>query len=253
MLGPVSDPRLKLYVQPGSHPWAAVEAALALKGINYDRVDLLPLSQMLIGPLRYGGITVPGVRLGGERVLGSRAIMRRLDLMAPEPALLPPPGTAAREEVLEAERWGDEVFQAMPRRIINVAFRRRPGAMESYADDAHLPLPTGLMRPTLPLMSRLLVLRNRASDEGARADLLALPGQLERIDGWIAGGVLGGEQPNAADLQIGGTIRLLLSVRDLAPLIESRPSGALVRYFPPMSGRVEAGVLPAAWITAASG
>ena len=44
----------KLYVLPGSHPCAAVEVALRMKSIDFERVDLLPLSQMLIGPLRYG-------------------------------------------------------------------------------------------------------------------------------------------------------------------------------------------------------
>ena len=39
--------RPKLYVLPGSHPCAAVEAALKLKSIDYDRVDLLPMSQLL--------------------------------------------------------------------------------------------------------------------------------------------------------------------------------------------------------------
>ena len=54
-----------------------------------------------------------------------------------------------------------------------------------------------------------MALKNKARDESARADLAALPGQLDRIDAWIADGLLGGEQPNAADLQIGSTIRLL--------------------------------------------
>ena len=34
----------KLYVVPGSHPCAAVEAALELKGIAFDRVELLPVA-----------------------------------------------------------------------------------------------------------------------------------------------------------------------------------------------------------------
>src|SRR5438874_637246 len=34
--------KLKLYVIPGSHPCVAVEGALKLKGLDYDRVDLLP-------------------------------------------------------------------------------------------------------------------------------------------------------------------------------------------------------------------
>jgi glutathione S-transferase len=251
MLGAVT-PRPRLYVLPASHPCAAVEAAMALKGIGYDRVDLLPMSQMVIGPLRYGGTTVPGMRLGGERLVGSRAIMRRLDALAAEPALLPEPGSPARTRVLEAERWGDEVLQSVPRRIIDVAFLRRPSAMESYAGDAKLPLPVSVMRPALPLTARLMAVKNKAADGPARADLAALPDQLDRVDGWIADGLLGGEQPNAADLQIGSTIRLLLSIGDVRPLIEGRPAAALARYFPPLAGEVEAGVLPAEWIPAAA-
>ncbi len=114
LAGTMATARPKLYVQPASHPCAAVEAALALKSIAYDRVDLLPMSQLLVGPLRYGGKTVPGMRIGGERVAGSRAIMRRLDELAPEPPLLPPPGDPTYARVLETERWGDEVLQACP-------------------------------------------------------------------------------------------------------------------------------------------
>ena len=243
----------KLYVTPGSHPCAAVEAALKLKAIDYDRVDLLPLSQIVVGPLRYGGNTVPGMRLEGERLVGSREIMRRLDALAPEPPLLPAVGSPSYAEVLEAERWGDEVLQGVPRRIIDVAFLRRPSAMESYAGGAKLPLPVGLMRPALPLTARLMAIKNKARDDAARADLAALPGQLDRIDRWIADGLLGGEQPNAADLQIGSTLRLLLSIGDVRPLIEGRPAGKLSQYFPPIVGEIPPGVLPAEWLPPAAG
>jgi glutathione S-transferase len=245
-----------LYGLPGSHPVAAVEVALRLKSIDYRRVDLLPMSQILIGPLRYGGRTVPGLRIAGERLVGSRAIMRRLDALAPEPALLPPVGDPAHAEVLEAERWGEEVLQSVPRRIVDVAFLRRPGAMESYAANAKLPLPRPLMRPALPLTARLMALKNGARDDAARADLQALPGLLDRVDAWIADGLLGGDQPNAADLQIGSTIRLLTTIGDVRPLIESppaRPAAGLTRYFPPMVGEVPPGVLPAEWLPAPAG
>jgi glutathione S-transferase len=225
-----------------------VEAALRLKSIDYDRVDLLPMSQLIVGPLRYGGATVPGMRADGERLVGSRTIMRRLDELVPEPPLLPAPGDPAYARVLEAERWGDEVLQGVPRRILDVGFLRRPSAIESYAGDAKLPLPRPLLRPALPLTARMMALKNRANDEAARADLAALPGQLDRIDAWIAESLLGGERPNAADLQIGSTIRLLMSIADLRPLIASRPSGRLASYFPPLSGEIPAGVLPAEWL-----
>jgi glutathione S-transferase len=152
--------------------------------------------------------------------------------------------------VLEAERWGDEVFQSVPRRIIDVAFLRAPAAMESYAADAKLPLPVGLLRPALPLTARLMARWNKASDENARADVRALPGQLDRIEDWIAEGVLGQERPNAADLQIGSTIRLLQTIADVRPLIAGRSAAQLTGYFPPMAGEIEAGVLPAEWLPA---
>ncbi|MCW3033743.1 MAG: hypothetical protein QOK19_2167 [Solirubrobacteraceae bacterium] len=241
----------KLYVLPGSHPCAAIEAALALKSIDYQRVDLLPLAQVLAGPLLYGGRTVPGMRIGRERIVGSRPIMRRLDALVPDPPLLPAPGEPDHGRVLEAERWGDEVLQAVPRRLIDAAFLRVPAAMESYAGDAKLPLPRAMLRPALPLTAKLMAIKNGARDESAQADLAALPGQLEQIDGWIAEGLLGGERPNAADLQIGSTIRLLLSIGDVRPLIEGRPCERLAGYFPPMTGEVPAGVLPAEWLARA--
>jgi glutathione S-transferase len=238
--------KITLYVLPASHPCVAVEAALKLKSIPFDRVDLLPLTQLAIGPLRYGGNTVPGIRIDGERIVGSRPIMRRLDELAPEPPLLPPPGDARYAQILEAERWGDEELQPVPRRILPRAFVYKPALMESFlADDVKLPLPRAMLRPGLPLTARLLARRSKASDEGVRAALGALPAQLDRIDAWIADGLLGGEQPNAADLQIGATIRLLLAIADARALIAGRPAEQLTRYFPPMVGEIPAGILPA--------
>jgi glutathione S-transferase len=251
MLGcAMSKSAAKLYVLPGSHPCAAVEVALRMKSIPFERVDLLPGSQVLIGPLRYGGSTVPGLRLDGEQLVGSRLILRRLDELVPDPALLPAPGTSSYAQVLDAERWGDEILQSVPRRVLYLAFLSRPEAMLTYVGDAKLPLPIGVMRPALPLTARLMAIKNKAREDAVREDLAALPGQLDRIDGWIADGLLGGEQPNAADLQIGSTVRLLLTIADLRPLIAGRPAAELVRYFPPMVGEVEAGVLPAAWFPA---
>jgi glutathione S-transferase len=240
--------RLKLYTLPGSHPCAAVEAALEMKSIPFSRVDLLPMVQMAVGPLLYGGMTVPGVRMDGERLVGSRRIMHRLDEVMPEPPLLPA-DAQARARVLEAERWGDEVLQSVPRRILDAAFLRDPGSMESFvSDDVKLPLPRGLLRPALPLTARLMALRNQAKDENVRADLAALPGQLSQIDAWIDEGLLGNERPNAADLQIGSTMRLLNAIADVRPLLAEHRAMELTRYFPPLVGEVPAGTLPAEWL-----
>jgi glutathione S-transferase len=223
---------------------------MRLKGIAFDRTVLLPMMPGLVGPLRYGGATVPGMRIGSERLVGSRAIMRRLDELVGEPPLLPGPDDPSYAKVLEAERWGDEVLQGVPRRLIDAAFLRCPAAMQSYAAEEKLPLPPSLLRPALPLTARLMARKNRASDENARADAAALPAQLDRVDGWIADGLLGGERPNAADLQIGSTILLLMTIGDLRPLIEGRPAADLARYFPPAVGAVPPGTLPAEWLPA---
>ncbi len=250
--GDVSAPTPTLYVLPGSHPCAAVQEAMRLKGIPYRRVDLLPLVPHLIGPLRYGGSTVPGMRIGGERILGSRPIMRRLDELAPEPPLLPPVGDPDRALVLEAERWGDEELQSVPRRLLDVALVRVPAAMESYAGDAKLPLPPALLRPGLPLTARLMAMKNKATDSSAMSDLAALPGQLDTIEDWISQGVLGGERPNAADLQIGSTLALLMSIADVRPLITGRPAERLAGYLPPVAGEIPPGILPSQWAPAPS-
>jgi glutathione S-transferase len=226
---------------------------MRLKSIDYERVDFLPLTQLILGPLRYGGNTVPGLRIDGERLAGSRTIMRRLDTLAPEPPLLPSLSDAvARARVLEAERWGDEVLQSVPRRILDAAFLRLPACMESYAGDTKLPLPRALIRPAVPLTAKLMARRNKADDDKAKADLAALPAQLDHIDAWIADGVLGGEQPNAADLQIGSSIRLLMTIGDVRPMIEGHPAQKLTRWFEPQVGEAPAGTLPAEWLPASA-
>ena len=150
--------------------------------------------------------------------------------------------------MLDAERWGDEVFQAVPRRLIDAAFLRSPISIESYAGDAKLPLPRSWMRPALGLTARAMALKNGASDPAARADLMALPGMLDRVDAFVADGVLGGTQPTAADLQIGATIRLLASIGDVAPLIAGRPSERLAGLFGVLAGNVPPGrSRPSGW------
>lgn len=236
---------LKLYALPASHPCSAVEAALRLKRIDYRRVDMPPLQQMLVGPLLYGGITVPGIRGDGERLVGSRRIMRRLDEITPQPALLPR-DPEKRAKVLEIEQWGDEVLQVIARRLIYGAFVRRPSAMEGYATDARLrllDLPRWALDPLMAVTARLGALRNGVRGDATRRALAELPSHLDRVDAWIAEGLLGGQPPNAADLQVGASIRLLNTLEDLRPLLANRPAVTLMGYFPPQPGSVPAGTL----------
>ena len=61
----MAETRPKLYVQPASHPCAAVEAALALKSIEYDRVDVLPASQLMRLPAAFSFAEGAGFYVAG--------------------------------------------------------------------------------------------------------------------------------------------------------------------------------------------
>jgi glutathione S-transferase len=238
----------KLWGVPASHPTDCVEAALQLKRIDYRRVDLVPVVHKLPQRLRFGAPTVPGLRIDGERIVGSRRILRRLDELAPEPSLYPD-DAALRARVEEAEAWGDEVLQPRARRIAWGILRHRTSAMPSYAADANLPLPSFTVRLSSPLVAQMASRANHADDATVRADLAELPSDLDRIDAWIADGVLGGDSPNAADLQIGSSVRLLRSFGDVAPLIEQRPAAQLGGPpFRPLGGKTPAGSAPADWL-----
>jgi glutathione S-transferase len=236
----------RLFAVHGSHPCAAVEKALELKGIPYKVFEWTPPTHAVGQRLIFGGRTVPGIRFeGGERVLGSRAIMAELDRRVPEPPLYPD------DRVREADRWGEQVFQPVARRIIWPAFAKDPVALHSFQQGSRLPaLPLPVIKALAPGIARIERRMNGASDDAMRDDLAALPEHLNRIDAWIAEGGLEGDGLNAADLQI-GTLNLLLAVEDLRPLIEPRPAGRLARrIFEPIAGRVPAGTIPAAWLPA---
>jgi glutathione S-transferase len=242
----------RLYVVHDSHPCACVAKALELKGIPYKTVEFPPALHAPVLRVLFGARTVPGIKLDGEKVQGSRAILRRLDELRPDPPLYPA-GPAERARVEEAERWGDEVLQPLGRRLLWPGLKRRPEAMVGYSKRSQLKLPAAMVRMSAPLLTRLSVALNRASDDAVRADMRALPGYLDRVDAWIAEGVLGGAPPNAADLQIGSTLRLLMSVGDLRPLIARRPAGELARrLFDEVDGELPAGTYPAEWLPAAA-
>jgi glutathione S-transferase len=240
-----------LYAIPASHPCAAVEKALQLKGVPYRRVELIPVVHKPAQRRRFGATSVPALKFGdGTRVTGSRAIVRALEERVPLPPLLPAGGDE-RARVERAEEWGEQVLQPLVRRVLWAGLRRAPKAIESYSEGANLPVPRPLARASAPLVARISQRVNGATDANVRADLIGLGTHLGRVDGWIADGTLGGEHATAADLQIAASLRLLLTVEDIRPLLDDRPAGALARrWFPAYPGTVPAGTLPRDWIQA---
>ncbi len=239
----------KLYVIPGSHPSTTARLMLERKGIPYKRVDLIPVvSKLVLKAQRFPGVTVPAMKVGGRRVQGSREIARELDRISPDEPLFPAE-PAEREKVEEAERWGDEVLQAKPRRLTWWALKRNRAPMATYSEGARLGIPVGLAVKTGAPIVALSARFNGATDEQVREDLATLPADLDRIDRWISEGVLGGETLNAADLQIATSLRLLMSFEDLRPAIQDRPAGELaLRAVPDFPGRTPP-VFPPEWLS----
>jgi glutathione S-transferase len=238
----------RLYVIPASHPSITAELMLGHKGVPYKRTDLLPvISKGALRVLGFPGVTVPALKIDGSKVQGSRQITRELERLRPEPSLFPSdPGQRAAVE--EAERFGDEELQHPIRQILWWSIKRDKAPLRSYSEGAKLGLPIGLAMKTAAPIVALSARFNEASDENTRADLAALPALLDKVDAWIAAGVLNGERLNAADFQIAPSIGLAMTLEDLRPAIEGRPAGALAKRVVPNYPGHTPPILPPEWL-----
>jgi glutathione S-transferase len=243
----VEHPHLILHLLPPSHPCATVEAALRLKGLDFERVELRAGAHPDEMERIYGDghRTVPGLMIGDEPVHGSNAILRRLEELAPSPTLFP---DELGDAVVAAMQWGDDELQDLGRRLPWGAMHFRPESMGTFAGPGAPPLdPPGTdfaMKYIHGSWKYHNITAARLAD-----DLAGLPEKLDRIDAYISDGVLAGETPNAADLQIGATLAVLLTLGDLQPLIEARPAVQVARkWFDERPGLVPAGAFPAGWV-----
>jgi glutathione S-transferase len=240
-------PALTLHVLPPSHPCLAAETALRIKGLDFEKVSLTPgpHNEEMERIYGEGNRTVPGLLVDGEPVHGSVAILERLEQLAPEPPLYPP-GNA--DAVREAERWGDAELQDLGRRLPWGVLHFRPEAMGTFAGGAPLdPAGTDFAIKFLRAAWKYHgITAQRLAD-----DLAGLPAKLDHVDALAREGVIGGDAATAADLQIGSTLRVLLCLGDLRPLIEGRPAGEIARrWFPDYPGDVPAGAFPRGWVPA---
>ena len=115
------------------------------------------------------------------------------------------------------------------RRIALAAALGDPAAMSRSGADGrmgHLLYRRTLARRLIiPMIGRLTFAVDGSTDRELLADL---PTMLDRIDAWIADGVLGSAQPNAADCMIASSLALILYRPDVLPLFEGRPALELV-------------------------
>ena len=234
---------ITLHVLPPSHPCAAVDAALALKGLEYERVELpMDGSHIAVMGEIYGEdrTRAPGAVIDGEPVHGSNAIMERLDEIAPDRhPLFPGPDPDA---VREAARWGDEVLQPLGRSLPWGALAFRPDAL-GLVGGGDLLDPAGTdfaMR-----FVRALWKRHEISCVRIAGELAELPAHLNHVRHLAAEGVIGDpDHPNAADLQIGSTLAVLGMVGDVADQLEDQLLTRLASLVAPRSGQIPAGAFP---------
>jgi glutathione S-transferase len=240
----------KLYVIPGSHACRSAMLMLEHKQVPYKRVDVVTLTHPVVarlhgfdaggqtrvagsrrtGPIRFGDRlgTVPGLAAGEERISTNHQIARFLDDRHPEPPLFPA-DPDRRDAVEEAESWANETLQMAARRIPMAWALQHPAAMSRSTANGrmgHLLYRRTLARRLIiPMLARLVFNVDPSMDRELLADLATM---LDRIDTWIADGVLGREQLNAADFMVAPSLALILSRPDVLPLFEGRPALELV-------------------------
>ena len=242
------SPALTLHVLPPSHPCMTAEAALRRKGLEYERVALTPgpHNEEMERALRRG--PTHRARPAGRRRAGAR--------LARHPRA--PRAARARPAALpRADRRRGARGRAVGR-------RRAPGprAPAAVGRDALPPRGDGHLRrrrarsipPGPTSRSATSARRGSTTASPPSAWPRTSPGCRRSSTTSTSSpptGSIGGEEPTAADLQIGATLRVLLTVGDLRPLIEGRPAAEIARrWFPDYAGEVPAGAFPAGWVPA---
>jgi glutathione S-transferase len=234
---------IKLYGTKPSPPVHSARLMLESKGLDYKPIWLLPgLHPALLRTRGFRGGTVPAMKIDGRKLQESRTISRALEELQPDPPLFPA-DPEKRLQVEEAERWGDEVLQDVPRRIVRWMSVHRPETRVMIAREIGVPLPRFAAWINAPTARRMA---NKVDSDAEIQNAIAqVPEVLDHVDDLLEKGVIGGEPPNAADFQIATSVRALLTVRDLDAVTKGRPSADLaMRLVPEFGNDFPAGLLP---------
>jgi glutathione S-transferase len=222
---------------------------LDLKRIDYELVGVIPgLQRIHLRLAGFRGGTVPALKLDGRRVQGSRTIARALERLQSEPPLFPA-DAHARARVEEAERWGEEELQAVPRLIFRWGLVRHAGLRTWLARQSGLPAPGIAAIMSLPA-AQYYAHAIDADEAAVRRRLAELPGLLDHADALLAEGVLSTAPPNAATLQVLSSVRALDALADLHDHLSPHPCAAAAReLFPDYPGSAPP-FLPPDWLGA---
>jgi glutathione S-transferase len=230
-----------------SHPARTAELMLAHKGIEAEHVEI-PLGSQRVMMRRhgFGGGTVPGLKLGGKRVLGTREIARALEEAQPEPPLYPR-DRKAHDAVEVAELWGEQTWQPVPRRIFRWAVSSDSELRTRMAKSMGAPAPSVTQWGIWPL-AQFYLRYEGGGEKAARRDVAELSANLDRIDAFIEDGTIGSTALNAADFQIATSTRVVMNFPQLRPLVEGRPAGEHAMRIVPDFGREMPVKLPEEWL-----
>lgn len=242
-----------LYVIHGSHACASAKLMLEHKGIDFRTVALptglhpqlvrlrgfpgssKPIRMIDGRPTRMSALldrlgTVPALKIGSDRVQRNREIARFLERLVPEPPLLPAE-PERRAAVEEAEAWGDEPLQMLARRIVLAAPLEKLSARGGSGRLGALLAGNDLQRNIGAKLAARTTFRANAEAERRLID--QLPAALDHADRLLAGGVIGGDRPNVADMMIAPPLALLDYRLDLRDQLRARPAFALVERLLP--------------------
>ena len=231
-----TQPRLVFHVLPPSHPCMTVEAALRLKGLEYETVDLHARRahrRRWRGSTARGSTTVPGLLVDGEPVHGSRRDPRAPRGSWPPSRRCTPGRSPTRSATPSAGATRSCRTSAAGCPGARCTSGPRRWAPSGAAARWIPPGPTSRSRYVPRLLEVPRHHRACASPTTSRA----CPPSSTASTRSPPRAIVGGDEPNAADLQIGATLRCCCRRRP-APADRGPPGGpAGARWFDDRPGR----------------
>ena len=178
-----------------------VRAALELKGISYQKVEVSPMDKKGLPPLPPEAPRKVPVMRSGERIIwDSSEILQRIDELAPEGVSLVPDDSPQQTRAIELDRWiSDNLIAALPT-VIYGSWRDAARAARITAAGSNFNLLQGVgVRVGGSLIMRQIAKRI-LKRHGRRDGEAWIEELVDQIEQWLGDGeFLQGEKLTIAD------------------------------------------------------